>query len=320
MQKTELSSADKEQPIEVVSPPEPSMPPAIRQKQQTSQYLDSGKFLDSFQHEISPTAIISVEKRPDEAIVVHCNNLYEYLKFGYRKDQTEVAKIEKHKEIFEAFSMPDTVPRAMQLKSQLPEEDQVWLMDKLNAEGSAVPVEYKDGKREAIVMMNDMPTKRMLNHDGTERTEEQIQKYDREYKRTVEHEVRHTQYYNKFGKDLEVWRKTMESLRPLTPFEQRKYHYDRYTKDEIVAHIENEVTEDTNGNTQVNWEGIIQNLQKGDYRFPEVFKSQQDVAEYLKVSTALVIKAKEKYGNIKSPDAIMDTIARIDVQQFMTQA
>lgn len=319
MLEAELSSADKKQPIEVVTPPESSMPPAIEEKPQASQYLDPREFLDSFQHEISSTAIVSVERRPDEAIVVHCNNLYEYLKFGYREDQTELAKIKDHEEIFEAFSTPETVPKAVELTGKLNKKDRKWVMDKLNAEGSAVPVVFKDGERGAIVIMNDMPTRRMLNRDGSKRNKEQTQKYDREYGRTVEHEVSHTQYYNEFGKDLETWRKIMERLKPLTPFEQRKYHYNRYTKDEVVAHIKNEVTEDSNGNTQVNWKGIIQNLKKKDYCFTGVFKSQKDMAEYQTVSTALVNKAREEHEKNKSPEVIMDIIAKIDVQQFMMQ-
>ena len=134
MQGIEISTPDQEQPIEAARLQEISKPKIIRQEQQTSKNLDSTIFLGSFKNEIAPTAVISVEQRPDEAIVVHCNDLYEYLKFGYREDQAEVAKIEKYKEIFNAFSTPETVSTAMQLTGQLPEEDRAWIMDKLNTE------------------------------------------------------------------------------------------------------------------------------------------------------------------------------------------
>lgn len=306
---------------------EPKLPEAtdvtatVKPEVRASEYLDPVSFLSRFPNGINPSAIISVEKRPDGAIVVHCNNFYEYLKFGYREDPGEVEKIEKHKTIFEALSNPDSIAAAMLLISKLPEEEKEWITGKWFAWGSAVPVEFQDGEKEAIVMMNDMPTRRLLNADGTRRNEAEIQENDKEYRKTVEHEVRHTQYYNRFGKNLEEWRKIKESLRPLTPLEERKYHYDRYLKDEVVAHIENEMTENPDGTTHVNWEGIVDNLQGYDYRdLTGVFRTEEDRTEYLTVSRTLVNRAKEAYEQNRPIDEIMNLIARIDVQQFMIQA
>lgn len=284
-----------------------------------TEYLDSVDFLKSFPNNIAPSAVLGVEKRSDGATIIHCNDLYEYLKFGFREDLQEMEKIEKYKEIFQSFSLPENVSLAMRLKDELSEEEQKWIMEKLTAAGSAVPVEFADGRKESIVMMNDMLTRRMFNHDGTLRNEDQLRAYDNEYSKIVEHEVRHTKYYRKFGKDLEAWRKTMESIRPLSHTEQKKYHYDRYTKDEIVAHMENDIEgsiEDGQGDTDENWNHIIDNLQQDTYRFDTVFDSG-DKAEYLSVVTSLVEIAKETYRKTKSVDAVMDTVAGVDVTKLL---
>ncbi|PIR94029.1 hypothetical protein COT97_03430 [Candidatus Falkowbacteria bacterium CG10_big_fil_rev_8_21_14_0_10_39_11] len=64
--------------------------------------------------------------------------------------------------------------------------------------------------------MNDMSTRRLLNKDGSMRSEEQLQADDKASARTVEYEVRHAQYYDKYARDLDSWKVSLEKVRPLS--------------------------------------------------------------------------------------------------------
>jgi hypothetical protein len=254
---------------EVKSPIEQAPTEMSRQEEQTAplkERIEPADFLSSFPNDISLSSVLSIENRSDDVTIIHCNNLYDYLKFGFRDHPEEIEKINKYKDILDAFSSPDTIPSAMQLKNKLPEEDQKWIMSSLNACGSAVPAEFNDGGKKSIVIMNGMPTRRMFNYNGTKRNESQLKAYDEEYEKITNHEVRHSLFYKKYGKDLEEWNKTLESMKAPSHNNQKKYHYDRFTKDEIIAHMENDILGIEESELEKSWNHIIDNLQTDFYR------------------------------------------------------
>ncbi len=285
--------------------------------------LDTAEFLNSFENDIDPKTIIHSERRVDGVEVMYCNNLFEYLRFGFQSNPEEVKRIEKHEEIFRNYSSPETVDKAAELLSKLSSEESEWIMSKLEADGSIAEVKFNDGNKRHVVMMNRMPTKRKFNKDQSERTPEQISAYESSFKRTVEHEVRHVHFFNKYGKDMKQWKETMEKIKPLSAAQLRKYHYDRFTKDEIAAHIENEVLEvdsEQGKRVVVNWNGIVENLQKSDYmnaskenRKEKIFKTELDVAEYKIVVMQLVNVARDEYDRTGSIDKVTEALHGFDV-------
>jgi len=276
------------------------------------------KFLGSFNNNIESSSIIGMEMR-NGATVLHCNNLYEYLKFGFSGNAGEIERIEQNRAIFEAVSNPDSMAEGLRLIASIKDEDDLaWVKEKLEASGSAVPVELKNGGNDSVVMMNDMPTKRMFNRDGvTKKTPAQLTEFDKDYDEIVNHEVRHVEYYRKYGNALEAQMAQLKAQRPLTPEELKNYHYSRYTKDEIVAHMENAKTK----SGEVDWKGIFDNLLKDTYRNAssdkskgiDVFSSDADKEEYRKVVKKLIQIASKKYETSGSIDEVMDELAGVDV-------
>lgn len=286
--------------------------------------LSSGvvKFLGSFTNNIEPSSIIGMEMR-NGVTILHCNNLYEYLKFGFSGNAGEIERIEQNKAIFEAVSNPDSIAEGLRLIASIKDEnDLAWIKEKLEASGSAVPVRFKTGGNDSVVMMNDMPTKRMFNKDGvTERTPAQLTEFDKDYKETVNHEVRHVEYHRKYGNALEAQMAQLKAQRPLTPEELKNYHYSRYTKDEIVAHMENTRTK----SGEVDWKEIFNNLLKDTYRNAssdsrDVFSSDADKAEYRRVVEKLIQIASKKYETSGSIDEVMDELAGVDVSEIVNVA
>jgi len=281
------------------------------------------EFLGSFNNNIESSSIIGMEKR-NGATVLHCNNLYEYLRFGFSGNAGEIERIEQkqNRAIFEAVSNPDSIAEGLRLIASIKDEDDLeWIKEKLEASGSAVPVKLKNGGNDSVVMMNDMPTKRMFNKDGiTKRTSVQLGAFDKDYEKTVNHEVRHVEYYRKYGDALEAQKAQLEAQRPLTPEELKNYHYSRYTKDEIVAHMENAKTK----SGEVDWKEIFNNLLKDTYRNAssdkskgiDVFSSGSDKAEYRKVVGKLIQIASKKHKTSGSIDEVMDELAGVDVSKM----
>jgi len=279
------------------------------------------EFLDSFENNIDPKAIDSVETRPDGVKVLHCSSMYEYLRFGYRESPKEIAKIEdkNNKAIFMAISSPETIEKGMELLqktiAKATEEERGWIMGKIGAEGSAVPIQLKDGRKIEIVIMNDMPTRRMRNFDGSMRNEQQLREYDEAYARTVEHEVRHAQFYDKYSRKMEEdWEVKKESA---SPEEKREYHYNRFTKDEIIAHLQNAVNKYT---LEINWDEIVMNLLKKDYMFADTFTNLAESNEYESVMMRLVNIAKATYKETQSTEEVEKALMETDVKEIMSQA
>jgi hypothetical protein len=289
--------------------------------------LNPRDVLNSFENNINPDSIISVEKKYGYE-VLHCNNSYEYLHFAFPPDgelKEDAAKIEKYKEIFQKISSPDTMKDALKLINTLDDEEKKWLFGKIQARGSGGPVKMKDGKMKCIVIMNDMPTLRKFNQDGSERNEARLKEYDEDYARILEHELRHAQFYTKYGKDREQWKTVLEGLRPLTPLELKRYHLERFTIDEIAAHMENDirkVTIEGKEKVEVKWQGIINNLMKDDYRRASgdemIFESEKDLAQYKSALTKLVGVAREEYEKTGSISQVMDKLASTDVTQYLS--
>jgi len=103
--------------------------------------------LKTFENDIDLNSLESVDMRPDGVVVMHCNNLYEYSRFGFQEEQEQSERIEKYKDIFIGFSSLESVQAAIKQVDEISEADRDWILDKLNAEGSAVPVTFTKGKR-----------------------------------------------------------------------------------------------------------------------------------------------------------------------------
>jgi hypothetical protein len=284
--------------------------------------VDVTNYLETFANEIDPTTISRIESRVDGAIVIHCTDLYECLKYGYQRDSETLAKIDQHWAIFQALSKRDTLDEGMKQLGALPETEREWVTSMLSTSGSAYPVEFHNGEKKGIVIMNDIETKRFFNADLTPRNPDQLAAYGRDYLRTLEHEVRHVLFYDRYGRDLESAHDKLEAIRPLTVLEQQKYHINRLTKDEVCAHIENEVIESTNEagqiTTTVNWQGIVTNLMKPDYCDPRIFPSETDRTTYHRIVETLVEKARVKYEETHSIEKVMEELMALNIEKMLS--
>lgn len=222
-------------------------------------------------------------------IVLHCNSLYEYLNMALPEPENKSIVV-ANRPLLERLSSenPDELVAAMADLEKSPDKD--WIKEKLNYEGSAVNVQGHDDK---IVIMRDLPIRRLFTRgadgQGRLRTESEKTKGEVDYQHTVQHEVQHVKFYNERGRSVQQILEKRKDEGNLSADEKEYIMVEFLTKDEVLAHMYNELTPEGN----INWEGIKQNLRKEDYA--TLIASPENFPRYEKTVDELVDKAKEVF-------------------------
>lgn len=233
-------------------------------------------------------------------IVLHCNNLYEYLNISFPEPENR-AMADANKPLLEKLSTenPEEYETAIAELEKNPNRD--WIYKRITYWGSAVNVQGVDEK---VVVMNDLAIRRFLTKGGyggwRRRTEAEKAEYEIDYKHTIGHEVQHVKFYNERGKAVNEMLKRRKAEGNLSPDEEEYIMVECLTKDEVLAHMYNELTP----KGDINWKGIKQNLRKETYS-REILRTNQ-FSRYRKTVDELVDKAKESFrrqGVAENPSA-----------------
>lgn len=264
-------------------------------------YAEAVAMMDSLakNHQFNLDTITKQEVVKGE-VVLHCNSLYEYLKMVLT-EPADQALVATNQDLLERLSSgnEEELRAAMADVEASPDKD--WIKEKVSYEGSAVNVKGSDKK---IVIMRDIPLRTLFigGEDGKGRlkTPEETARGERDYQNTVKHEVQHVKYYNERGLQVQQILERRKAEGNLSPKEEEYLMVEFLTKDEVVAHMYNELTLEGN----INWEGMKQNLRKGVYA--DQIAKPENLPRYEKTVDELVDKAKESFtqqGVAENPSA-----------------
>ena len=229
-------------------------------------------------------------------IVLHCSNIYEYLKMAFPEGEDR-AIADANGALLERLSTED--PREFaQVVADLEESpDKDWIYDRITFMGSVVDVQ---GVGRKVVIMNDVAIRREMTKgdDGKarQRTEEEKAAYEKDNQCTVNHEVQHVKYYGERGAHVQQVLETRQAAGDLSPDEEEYIMVEFLTKDEILAHMYNELTPQGD----INWKGIKANLKRETYS-REILRTE-NVSRYEKTVDELVDRTQESFVQQDIPE------------------